>query len=117
MHRYVFIAKPIALSLLMLIGGCDGLIPEKLSEQPQEYEVVSSSKGKRFTVDVRNTKTDEVIRQVSVNNTCRTTRRAKVGSKYTLTEATFKGRGGRIFHKVEGTAKLCHGSDWRIRGN
>ena len=106
--------------LVLLVGclaGCDGMIPEKISEQPQPYEVVSSSLGKRFNVDVKNLKTGEVIRQVYVNNTCPTTRRAKKGTKVTLTEGTYKGRGGRIFRKVETTNPLCRGGAFGIRVN
>ena len=103
-----------ALLFVGVLTSCDGMIPEKLSEQPQEYEVVASSKGKRFNVDVKNLKTGEVIRQVHVRDNCKSTRRAKVGSKWTLTEGTYKGRGGRIFHKVETTNPLCKGTDFGI---
>lgn len=92
--------------MAMLLPACD-LIPQRVGAQAQRYEVISVRRPKRFRVDLRNVDTGEVFRHVSVRKRCSNWRKTQVGSVWTLTEATYRDRNGKTFHRVEGARALC----------
>ena len=80
---------------------------ERVSEQKQEYGVTRSGVGKRFLVDLKNTTTGEAFTFVDVAAECPALGRAKKGSRWQLTEATFRRDDGTEYRKVEGLGQLC----------
>ena len=106
------------LFLLVLMSLGLTACAERVSEQKQEYGVTRSGVGKRFLVDLKNTTTGDAFTFVDVAAECPTLGRAKKGSRWQLTEATFRRDDGTEYRKVEGLGQLCsrgRGSSGSVR--
>lgn len=91
--------------LAAIIAGC-GMQAREVGRQTQSYEVLFINPPKRMYVDLRNTRTGEIV-QVYVAKRCSSWRRLKVGSRHALTEATYAYEDGRRVRRVLGARALC----------
>jgi len=87
----------------VMLSGCD----KEIHSEQREYEVVGVKPPKHMRVDLRDVKTGELFKDVSVSKRCSGWETLKIGTHFWLIERTYQGESFK-YHRVYENGEIGH---------
>lgn len=89
----------------IFLSGCQPR--EVVDRSVKVYEVVGIKPPKRFKVDLRDVETGKVYKDEYVSKRCASWKKLEMGSKWKLTQVTYKNSDGVLSYSIVDVHSIC----------